>query len=323
VLNASDVGHRVVVRRYVGIGPEGRPQLTDLLGDLVALDDEHLVVRSRDGAEHAIDRSEVTAAKRIPPRPAKYSEIIALERIADAAWPAPFRERLGEWILRAADGWTSRANSVLPLGDPGRGLDEAIDRCEAWYSARGLPPRVTVPLPLRRDVSGILTVRGWRAQPPVLVQTATLSDVLAAPPAAQVGVALHQSPSPELLRVVAARKGGLPEAARHVLTAVPEVRFAEVRGEDGALFAVGRGAVVDNWLHLGLVEVDPSQRGRGLAGRVSCALATWAVRVGATRALLQVEEHNAGAVAVYARLGFTTHHLYVTWLRDGAVSPST
>jgi ribosomal protein S18 acetylase RimI-like enzyme len=37
------------------------------------------------------------------------------------------------------------------------------------------------------------------------------------------------------------------------------------------------------------------------------------VDAGATRAYLQVEERNTAAVAMYAGLGFTTHHAYVTW----------
>src|SRR5688500_11368552 len=112
-VGAADVGHRVVVRRYVGVGASGRALFTDVLGELVAADAEGLAVRTEDGAEHAIAHDEVAAAKRIGPRPARYSEIIALERAADRAWPAPVREPLGEWILRAAQGWTNRANSAL------------------------------------------------------------------------------------------------------------------------------------------------------------------------------------------------------------------
>ena len=36
------------------------------------------------------------------------------EALMDAAWPAPERHDLGEWVLRAADGVTQRANSVWP-----------------------------------------------------------------------------------------------------------------------------------------------------------------------------------------------------------------
>jgi N-acetylglutamate synthase len=314
VLEACDVGHRVVVRRYVGHGPQGRPLLTDVIGHLVAIDEERLVVRAHDGVEHTVSRADVAAAKRIPPRRAKHSEIAALELVADAAWPAPVHERLGDWILRAADGWTGRANTALPLGDPGRPLTEAIDAVEAWYARRDLYPAINVPLPLRRDVGDALTERGWHPSPPTLVQTARLADVVAgARGESRRPTQLLAIPSEEFLSVAAARKRSLPPAARQVLTAAAQVRFAEVREEDGALLAMARGAAIGDWLHLGLVEVAESQRRRGLARQVSQALAGWASESGATRAMLQVEEHNGAALALYAGLGFGTHHHYLTF----------
>ncbi|MEU1362256.1 GNAT family N-acetyltransferase, partial [Micromonospora zamorensis] len=111
----------------------------------------------------------------------------------------------------------------------------------------------------------------------------------------------------------AGRKGGLPDAARHVLTAVDQVRFAHGY-VDGTLVAVGRGTVTGQgrWLGLSLIEVSPVARRQGLARQVIYELAAWGVSAGATRAFLQVEQHNTAAVALYQRLGFVTHHTYLT-----------
>ena len=54
-----------------------------------------------------------------------------LDRLADSGWPALEREPLGEWMLRAADGVTNRANSVLTSG-PMPSLGPAVDA--AGYS---------------------------------------------------------------------------------------------------------------------------------------------------------------------------------------------
>jgi GNAT superfamily N-acetyltransferase len=307
MLGPADVGHRVVVRHRVSGSLR-----TDVLGELVALEPDQLLVRTEDGVEHEISLRDVEAAKRVPPRPRRYSEVEALERVADAAWPAPVWERLGGWVLRAAGGWTNRANSALPLGDPGLPLDAAVTACAHWYAGHRLPPRVTVPLPVRRDVAAVLTAQGWLAQPPVLVQTAPVSSLHTASEGA-AAVTLVAQPSPEFLALVSERKQGLPPAAMRVLTGPDQVRFAEVRGDDGGLLGVARGAVVEDWLHLSLVEVVPSARRRGLARGLGTALARWAADTGATRALLQVEEHNAAAIGLYASLGFTTHHRYVTF----------
>jgi hypothetical protein len=57
------VGARVVVRRRL---PEGG--CADLLGELVQWDVE-VVVRDRDGRLHTVLRTDVVAAKRVPPPP--------------------------------------------------------------------------------------------------------------------------------------------------------------------------------------------------------------------------------------------------------------
>ncbi|MET8042963.1 GNAT family N-acetyltransferase [Micromonospora sp. NPDC005215] len=318
MLRQQDVGHRIVVRRIVGIR-EGRPLFSDALGELVELSETHLTLSTAQG-QLRVPVAQVHRAKRVPPtRRPTAAAVVALERAADEAWPAPTRGQLGDWLLRSADGWSGRANSALPIGDPDRPLPAAVDAVERWYAEQGQPPIINTPLPLAAPVGAELDARGWAARPPVLVQTAPLPlrpPGIAVGPAGRWGSAvvdLSTAPSAEWLAVAAGRKGGLPDAARHVLTAVGQVRFAHVY-VDGALVAVGRGTVTGQgrWLGLSLIEVLPVARRQGLAGRVIDELAAWGVSAGATHAFLQVEQHNTAAVALYRRFGFATHHTYLT-----------
>ncbi|MBL6277639.1 GNAT family N-acetyltransferase [Micromonospora fiedleri] len=314
MLGEQDLGHRIVVRRVVGTRA-GRPVFSDALGELVEVTDSHLTLTTRTG-QLRVPMTEIHRAKRVPPtrRPAA-DAVIEVELAADEAWPAPTRARLGGWLLRAADGWTGRANSALPVGDPDRPLPAALDAVEHWYADRGQPPLVTTPLPLAAPVGAELDRRGWDSRPPVLVQTVGLT-ALTTPPDPGAGPAVIElagAPSDEWLAVAASRKGGLPPAAWHVLTGVDQVRFAHVY-VDGALVAVGRGTVTGQgrWLGLSLIEVLPAARGQGHATALTRALSRWAEAAGATNALLQVEQHNTPAVALYRKLGFTTHHTYRT-----------
>ena len=307
MLGATDIGRRVVVRRFVGVR-DNRPCYSDVLGYLTAANDTELTIETDRGTV-VVPLTEVHLAKTVPARRRGTArEVLALERVAAAAWPPPVLDHLGEWLLRAADGWTNRGNSALPLGDPGRSVPEAIDAVIDWYRGHGLTPAVTTPLPATAAVARELDRRGWTPRPPTLVQTAPLPD-----PAS--GVRLSETPDEDWLAVVAGRKGGLPAAARHILSAPRQVRFASVYRD--SLVAIARGVVDGDWLGLSLVEVVPSARRQGLARLVTRALAGWARDEGATRAYLQVEEHNESAVALYASMGFTTHHRYVTY-RPGA-----
>jgi hypothetical protein len=67
VLGHDDVGHRVVVRRVVGVR-DGRPLFTDALGVLVSITDTELTITT-DAGPLTVARAAVVAAKRVPPRP--------------------------------------------------------------------------------------------------------------------------------------------------------------------------------------------------------------------------------------------------------------
>src|SRR5271169_2240865 len=106
--------------------------------------------------------------------------MLELERTAAGHWRGTEEEWLGEWLLRAAEGFTGRANSALPLGDPGVPLDEALAAVTQWYRARGLPPMIAVPTPLEADSPGPaldrhLSERRWLTRPgPAFVMLADL-----------------------------------------------------------------------------------------------------------------------------------------------------
>jgi ribosomal protein S18 acetylase RimI-like enzyme len=301
----------VVVRRRTGTERDGRPLLTDVLGHLLAADDRELTVRTRDGRIHTVALADVTAAKRVPARPPTRHEVVRLELAAETTWPAPERELLGDWPLRAAEGFTRRANSALAVGDPGRPLDEAIDAVERWYRARDIRPSINVPLPAGAAVDARLAALGWAVLPVVQVMTVELAEL---PGAAGPPVTLRPTPSEEFLSLVGTAKEGLPAAAGHVLTAVPEVTFAHSYDLDGSLIGIARGALdrTGEWLGLSLIEVAPAARRRGIAQALLGTLADWGRERGARRAFLQVVAANEPAVRLYDKLGFTTHHTYVT-----------
>jgi len=320
VLRRQDVGHRVVVRRIVGVSQD-RPLFTDALGELVELTETDLTLATAHGTLR-VPLREVHRAKRVPPaRRPPARDVVALELAANDAWPAPVQARLGSWILRAAENWTGRANSALAVGDPDRPLEAAIDAVVEWYAQRGQPALINAPMPLAAPVNLALDQRGWTARALTLVQTARLLTDL--PERGDLPrVELADAPGDDWYAMVAEHKGTLPAAARAILTGVPETVFAHVHDEAGALIAVARGTVTgpDRWHGVSLLQTAPSARRRGLAQHVLGAMAQWAGQRGSTRTYLQVEERNTAAVALYHRLGFTTHHTYLTRVQPQATT---
>jgi GNAT superfamily N-acetyltransferase len=225
--------------------------------------------------------------------------IAELEAVAAAGWCAPEQAPLGQWLLRAAEGFTGRANSALAAGDPGMPLADALTGVCDWYAARGLPPMVAVPYPLGRpggsDLDRFLDRRGWGTRPgPAIVMTAPTAALARPSPAGDAEL----RPEPDLawLDLYHGYRGQLPPVARRLLLSAPFQAFASIR-RGGGTVAIGRVAVADGWR-------------AGLASAITAALAGAAAGQGAASLYLQVEEDNEAARTLYTRSGFTGHHGY-------------
>ena len=232
-----------------------------------------------------------------------------LERAAALHWQAPETEPLGEWRLRAAAGFTGRANSALPVGDPGLPLAEAVTAVEDWYRRRALPPMIVLPQGAAPDpLEGLLAERSWVPRPgPAFVMTADIADI----PASTGRRPVRPEPDAAFLGLYRYRGQDLPPIARTLMMSAPWQAFGTMC-QDGRAVACGRVSVAGDgtWGALTAVEVDAACRRQGLGAAITSALAAAAARRGARRILLQVETGNAPARALYFRCGFRDSHRY-------------
>ncbi|MEW1636245.1 GNAT family N-acetyltransferase [Streptomyces sp. NPDC093801] len=308
-ITPADVGKRVSVRRVQDpVG--GSPAFTDAVGVLTSWTGGVLTITRKDGVSVHIPESSLVAGKVVPAAPARRRGPAAsfeeLARVTARAWQPLESEPLGGWTLRAAAGFTRRANSVLPLGDPGIPLDEALARVTAWYARRDLPAYVqaaTGAAGTQELLCAELERRGWVNEVSAEVRIGGLAPV-ADRDADVSGVRLTREPDEEWL----GRYGKVrdPELARRMLVEGPSVWFASLDGGR----AIGRCVADGRWAGFGAVTVDPEHRRRGLATAVMTALARRALEEGASAAWLQVETDNPAARALYDGMGFATHHAY-------------
>src|SRR5215471_10086974 len=62
-----------------------------------------------------------------------------IEELTMNAWPSLQTILLDGWVIRLANGYTKRANSVNPIYCTGNNLDEKIEYCENIFRNNGLP----------------------------------------------------------------------------------------------------------------------------------------------------------------------------------------
>ncbi len=235
-------------------------------------------------------------------------DVVELELLAARGWRGTETEPLGEWLLRAGgSGFTSRAHSALAVGDPGRPLPDAVAAVADWYRARGLRPCVQLPGRQARPADAAFAAAGWERDEDSLLLTVELDDE---EPGPRATVQLDPAPDEEWLAAARSHGTPLPAGALPVLTGADRLAFASVRGDDGAVVAVARGVLTDDWLGVTAVTVAEHARRGGLATSLTRALQSWAVDAGARWCYLQVVSGNAPARALYRRMGFIEHHRY-------------
>lgn len=310
-------GRRVALRHRLADG-----LLTDAVGELDGGGDP-VVVHTRRGPV-VVERAAVVAVRAIPPpvpRRASWTAVARLENLCADAWPARADRRLGAWRLRAAGGFTGRANAALALGDPGRPVAAALDAARAFAAGHGVEPRVHVPLGSRWDRA--VEAEGWvldvgheaGAEVAVLVADVDRLAHLAPRSHTAVGDPQEQRYGSEVRwseRPTSAwwdlslRRDPTPDE-RTVLDPGPPLRTAF-----GIVPAAGvvRAAVVDDHVHLSRLAVAPEARRAGVGTRLTAAAAAWGAQRGARWAVLQVPLHNTAARAFYDRVGATEHHRY-------------
>ncbi|MFF3287834.1 GNAT family N-acetyltransferase [Streptomyces sp. NPDC003023] len=318
-ITPSDVGKRVSVRR-LSDAEASVAKFTDTVGVLTSWTGGVLLITRRTGESVHIPEASMVAGKVVPAAPARRrgpaADFPELARVTARAWQPVERELLGDWELRASGGFTRRANSVLPLGDPGMPLDRALERVRHWYTARGLPAYIqtaTGAAGTQEPLCAELEARDWRREVSAQVHIGGLAAV--GDLDADVSrVAVSRSFDEAWLRRY--QRFGVPGPdVLDVLGSGPSVWFASVPGAVGpgageVPAAIGRCVVDGRWAGFMAVEVDPAQRRQGLATAVMAALARRALDEGASAAWLQVESDNDGARALYGGMGFSVHHHY-------------
>ncbi|MBB1484553.1 GNAT family N-acetyltransferase [Tessaracoccus sp. MC1865] len=282
--------------------PAGAPRITlrhldadgrasDLVGHLIAADDDRLVVLPEDKPAVWLQRSMVKNLKRVPERtvlPASPPD--AMQRMLDRTWPGLRRARLGGWVLRDGNRRTTRANSTLVGGDPGMPWNEALTLADEW---RGRPTILQVVM--GDPVIDLAKAAGYELRGPTVVMVARADDL----PYDHVEVKKSSEPDEGWLSIW---RGGRTDADLVAEMTSAPATYAQIPG-----IAVGRVALWGSWAVISSVEVAPALRGTGWGRAMTRALVD---SVECRFVALQVGEENTAARSLYAKEGFVEHHTY-------------
>jgi ribosomal protein S18 acetylase RimI-like enzyme len=250
-----------------------------------------------------------------------FDAIRLLEQLSFNAWPALRVVVQDDWILRFADGYTKRANSVNALAPardtPAADLRRRVADAEALYDRQRIACVFRVTPLMDPGLGALLQTRGWIAHDDTVVMTTALDAGSAAPPEVVVAAARDDAWSHGYM----AFNGVPPQRQaihdRMLAAIVPPSGFASARDERGSPVAFGLGVVERG--HVGLFDIvsDPARRRGGHGRRLVEGILAWGRAQGAVRAYLQVAAANAPAISLYEKLGFREAYRYRYWSAPG------
>ena len=208
-----------------------------------------------------------------------------------------------------------RAHSAAPLihAAPRAGTLRELER---RYGAQGL--RTVLRLPQVAAFDGLrreLAAGGYAPAKPTFVQTAALAAVAARAPAHEE-VVLAGTPGPGWEQVFLGEGFDPADGASRlaILRRGTHSLFASVQRE-GRTVAVGAACLSHGWCGIHAMRTLPAWRGQGLASAIVGALLAAARERGLAQTFLQVEQANAAARSLYARLGYATAWGCTYWSR--------
>lgn len=241
-----------------------------------------------------------------------------IEEFSINAWPSLQTVLLDGWLLRFADGYTKRSNSISALYEGGlQALGDKISICEDVYAEAGQPAIFKITPFVHPDLDRLLEERGYRAIEPSLVME--LGDLSAVPSPTRYEIRMETSVTREWVDRLG-EIGGLSARDRDTTMKLferPLMRAGFFTLYDGGEpAACGLGVANDEYVGLFDIVTRPDRRGQGCGEQLLRAILGWAREGGTKKSCLMVLRDNPPANRLYEKLGYRVAYAYGYRKRD-------
>lgn len=213
------------------------------------------------------------------------------------------------WVLRFADGFTNRANSVNPVYEGIEDVNCKISKCQELFNNRGLKPTYKItPFTFPDNLDWLLEERGYRKIHNTSLQILSLHNYR------ETGVSsvITKNSFDESWFNYYCTFNGISEKnsciCRKMLNSlIPETIYTLLQVEN-EIIACGMAVLESNYLGLFDITVSENYRNKGYGSKLIDSLLSIGKEHGAKKAYLQVMTNNEPALNLYKKFGF--HEVY-------------
>lgn len=242
-----------------------------------------------------------------------------LEELLMNTWPSIQTKLYDGWVLRYADGYTKRANSVNPIYNSTIDLDEKIDFCEKQYALQNLP--TIYKLNKESNPKGIdqrLEERGYYKEDETSVRILEMDCYKYYEPMDMVAEPQFSNQWLEGYFKCAKLQSRKDQT---IVTQMLGNVFNEVicvsKKINGEVVGCGYGAIERGSVGIYNIIIEDKHRGKGYGEDVMNGILSAAYKKGVDTAYLSVVVGNTPAEKLYEKLGFT--EIYQYWYRIGKI----
>lgn len=241
------------------------------------------------------------------------NQVILYEELSMNAHPSIKTQIFDGWVLRFANGYTKRANSVNPLYPSEIAAADKINCCEEIYKSQGLPTVFKLTPLSVKNLDKTLGAKGYEKVGPTNLMTKSLASQGTFEAKAVVKDQIDEVWQKNYFRLNCVSDDSKIATAKTIQENILNKTLCASIIENEAVIACGLCVVEREYAGLYDIVVDIDYRGKGFGYTICHSLLNNAAKIGAKTAYLQVVADNAPAVGLYNKLGFSDCYQY--WYR--------
>jgi N-acetylglutamate synthase len=239
-----------------------------------------------------------------------------IEELTLNAWPSLQTIVHDGWLIRFANGYTKRANSVNPIYNPkDSDLESKIHYCEDLFRIKNLPTVFKMtPAACPERLDSVLHAKGYNIIDKTSVQLLDLST-LGQPLINSVKVeqTLNDVWVNHFCGLSKIHNGKNSATMKQMLSSIiPKTCFISLY-ENEFVVACGVGVLEADYLGIFDIVTDMDKRNRGFGEQLILNLLKWGRENGAKYSYLQVMLNNGPALGLYSKMGY--QEIYQYWYR--------
>ena len=237
-----------------------------------------------------------------------------IEELSMDAWPALMTFPYDGWIIRLANGYGNRSNSINPIYPSRIALEEKIEYCDTLFARYGLP--ATYKLlgceehePLEKKLEGL----GYRKINETSLQ---VCEIPASLKTDNDGIIVNDGFSGQWIESVVKfnriEEKHVPIFKR-ILDNIAGEKIVVHKRQGKEILGCGYGIIGRGYVGVFDIVVDENHRGKGFGREIVQTILSEGLKRGVRNSYLQVMLNNPIALGLYGKLGY--REIYRYWYR--------